>query len=137
MRIKRNIKFIGELASIIGNEVNVAISDCRDLLSWMINCHPETKHILRADNNISIGLLEDGKVYHWLTEDDAKRGYIPPCDSLVVVADIQGSGVEIAVGLWGAFGASLAATSATALIVGGLINIGISMAINMVIESLA
>lgn len=132
MRIKRNIKFIGELATIIGDEVSVAVSDCRDLISWMMNCYPETKRILRADNNISIGLVDDGKVYHWLTDDDAKRGYIPECDSLVIVADIQGSGVAIA-----AWMLSVAATSTAAIVVGGIINIGISMALNAVIASLA
>ena len=137
MRIKRNIKFIGELATIIGDEVSVAVSDCRDLISWMMNCYPETKRILRADNNISIGLIDDGQVYHWVTESDAKHGYIPPCESIVVVADIQGSGAEMAVALFQAFGSTILATSATAIVVGGIINIGISMALNVVIASLA
>lgn len=132
MRIKRKIIFKGELETIIGDEVEVAISDCRDLISWMVNCYPETKRILRADNTISIGLINSGKVTQWIDADNAKHGYIPECDSIVVIADIQGAGVAIA-----AWMLSVAATSTTAIIVGGIINIGISMAVNAVIASLA
>ena len=131
-RIKRKIKFVGELRNIIGEEVEVAISDYRDLVSWMQNCYPDSRRILRADNTISIGVMSDGKVVQWIDEEYVKHGYIPECECLVVIADIQGAGVEIA-----AYLLSVAATSATAIIVGGIINIGISMAINAVIASLA
>lgn len=137
MRKIRKIRFKGELESIIGSEVSVAIIDCRDLLSWMMNCYPETKRILRADNTISIGLIHDDKITQWIDEDYAKSGYIPECDSIVVIADVQGSGAEMAVALFSAFGSTILATSATAIIVGGIINIGISIALNMVIASLA
>lgn len=135
-RIKRKIKFVGELREIIGDEAEVAISDYRDLVSWMQNCYPDSRRILRADNTISIGVMEAGKVVQWIDESYVQHGYIPECECLVVIADVQGAGLEIAAWML-SMSMSAAAASSTALLLAGVINIGISMAINAVIASLA